>query len=189
VSIRARISQRIRHRAAALRLAYNARMTLPEFFLKQKEAGHARSHEVFALIRPEHMPWKPEKDALSVGEILRHLWFSEDAIRRLVLNGDFSYFETRVPKGLRAVLGAPGTLEEELKNIDRAYQETMTAVAALPAEAWDEERTHAGLGYRRKVAVILFGMNEHEVHHRAQLMTYLRMLGTPAPEPIRPPKK
>jgi uncharacterized damage-inducible protein DinB len=184
-----KILQRIRHRAGPDGLTYNARMTLQEFFLKQKEAVRARSQEVFALIRPEHMAWKPEKDALSVGEILRHLWFSEDAIRRLVLNGDFSYFETRVPKGLRAVFGTPGSLEEELKNIERAHRETLSAVAALPTDAWDEERTHAGLGFRRKVAVILYGMNEHEIHHRAQLMTYLRMLGTPAPEPIRPPKK
>lgn len=164
-------------------------MTLQEFFFKQKEAIRARSQEVFALIRPEHMPWKPEKDALSVGEILRHLWFAEDAIRRLVLNGDFSYYETRVPNGLRAVLGTPGSLDDEMKNIKRAHLETLSEVGSLPAAAWDEERTHAGLGFRRKVAVILFGMNEHEIHHRAQLMTYLRMLGTPAPEPIRPPKK
>jgi uncharacterized damage-inducible protein DinB len=164
-------------------------MTLQEFFLKQKEAIRARSQEVFALIRPEHMDWKPEKGALSVGEILRHLWFAEDAIRRLVLNEDFSYYETRVPKGLRAVLGTPGSLEDELKNIERAHRETLSAVAALPAAAWEEERSHAGLGYRRKVTVILFGMNEHEVHHRAQLMTYLRILGTPAPEPFPPPKK
>jgi uncharacterized damage-inducible protein DinB len=164
-------------------------MTLQEFFLKQKEAIRARSQGVFALIRPEYMDWKPENGALSVGEMLRHLWFAEDAIRCLVLNGDFSYYETRVPKGLRAVLGTPSSLEEELKNIERAHRETLSAVAALPAAAWDEERTHAGLGYRRKVAVILYGMNEHEVHHRAQLMTYLRMLGTPAPEPFPPPKK
>jgi len=90
---------------------------------------------------------------------------------------------------LRAVLGTSGSLEEKLKNIERAHRETLSAVAAFPAAAWDEERTHAGLGFRRKVAVILYGMNEHEIHHRAQLMTYLRMLGTPALEPIRPPKK
>jgi uncharacterized damage-inducible protein DinB len=189
VSIQPQDSPPIRHRSGPASLTYNSGMTLQEFFLRQKEAIRARSQEVFALIRPEHMPWKPEKDALTVGEILRHLWCAEDAIRRLVLDGDFSYYETRVPKGLRAVLGTPGSLEEELKNIERAHRETLSAVAALPAAAWDEERTHAGLGFRRKVAVILYGMNEHEVHHRAQLMTYLRMLGTPAPEAIRPPKK
>jgi len=40
------------------------------------------------------------------------------------------------------------------------------------------------LGFRRKVGVILLGINEHEIHHRAQLMTYLRILGTPVPEAV-----
>jgi uncharacterized damage-inducible protein DinB len=59
------------------------------------------------------------------------------------------------------------------------HAQTIQGVAALPETAFDEERSHAALGFRRKVAVILFGINEHEIHHRAQLMTYLRMLGTP----------
>jgi len=61
-------------------------------------------------------------------------------------------------------------------------------VAAVPPDLFDEERANPALNFRRKIAVILFGINEHEVHHRAQLMTYLRMLGTPAPEPFKRPK-
>jgi uncharacterized damage-inducible protein DinB len=80
---------------------------------------------------------------------------------------------------LHAVMGTPGSLEEEVKNAERVHRETIAAVAALPESVFDEERAHEDLGFRRKVAVILFGLNEHEVHHRAQLMTYLRMLGTP----------
>jgi len=178
----------IRHRETLKWLSYNRAMTLPEFFLKQKEATHARSQEVFALLRPEHMDWKPEKGALSVGDLLRHLWVSEEGVRRCALEGSFAYYETRIPKGLRAVMGMPGSLENELKNIERVHRETLAAVAARPAELFDEERANPALGFRRKVAVILFGINEHEVHHRAQLMTYLRMLGTPAPEPFKKPK-
>lgn len=163
-------------------------MTLQEFFLKQKQAVRARSQEVFALLRPEHMEWKPEKNALSVGDMLRHLWTSEEGVRRCALEGNFAYFETRIPKGLRAVMGMPGSLEEELKNLDRVHRETFTLVSAAPAGIFDEERANPALGFNRKVAVILYGMNEHEVHHRAQLMTYLRMLGTPAPEPFKRPK-
>lgn len=160
-------------------------MTLQEFFLKQKEAGRKRTEEVFALIRPEHMGWSPIKGALSVGEMLRHLWVAEEGVRRVAIDGDFSYFEKRVPGGLAAVLGAPAkSLQDELRNLRRVHEETISAVGKLPEKTWDEERSHAGLGYRRKVAVILFGINEHEVHHRAQLMTYLRILGTPAPEPF-----
>jgi uncharacterized damage-inducible protein DinB len=84
-----------------------------------------------------------------------------------------------VPKGLHAVMGTPGSLEEELRNAERVHTETLAAVTGLPPEVFDEERANAELGFRRKVAVILFGINEHEIHHRAQLMTYLRLLGTP----------
>jgi len=154
-------------------------MTLQQFFLKQKEAIRARTRDVFALLRPEYMDWKPENGALSMGELLRHLWVSEEGVRRCALDGDFSYYEIRVPKGLHAVMGKPGLLEDELKNSERVHGETLAAVEALPEAAFDEERADADLGFRRKVAVMLFGINEHEIHHRAQLMTYLRMLGTP----------
>ncbi len=82
-----------------------------------------------------------------------------------------------------------GPLEEELKNLDRAHRETLRLIEAQPAGLFEEERSHPALGFRRKVAVILFGINDHEVHHRAQLMTYLRMLGTLAPEPFKRPAK
>jgi hypothetical protein len=172
---------RVRHQKSVPRLTYNRKMTLQEFFLKQKEAIRARTRDVFAMLRPEHMAWKPEPGALNVGEILRHLWVSEQGVRRCALSGDFSYYEVRVPKGLHAVMGDPGTFEDELKNNERVHGETIAAISAVPENTFDEERTHADLGFRRKVAVILFGINEHEVHHRAQLMTYLRMLGTPVP--------
>jgi len=138
---------------------------------------------VTALIRPEHLVWRPEKEALSVGEMLRHLWVSEEGVRRVALEGGFTYYETRIPQGLRAVLGTVGTLTEELENLERTHNETLAAVADFPLPRFEEERRHPGLGFRRKVYVILFGLNEHEIHHTAQLMTYLRMLGTPLPEP------
>jgi len=156
-------------------------MTLQQFFLKQKEAIRARTRDVFAMLRPDLMDWKPENSALSVGELLRHLWVSEDGVRRCALSGDFAYYETRVPKGLHAVMGTPGSLEEELRNLERVHSETIAAVRIVPEEIFEEERAHAGLGFHRKVAVILFGINEHEIHHRAQMMTYLRLLGTPVP--------
>jgi len=154
-------------------------MTLHQFFLKQKEAIRARSRDVFAMLRPEHMSWRPEDGALNVGELLRHMWVSEEGVRRCALSGDFTYYEIRVPRGLHAVMGTPGTLDEEIRTLERVHRETVAEVSALSEAAFDEERYNAELGFRRKVAVILFGINEHEIHHRAQLMTYLRMLGTP----------
>lgn len=159
-------------------------MDLKDFFLKQKEATRHRTRQVVAMVRAEHLAWRPEKDALSVGEMLRHLWLSEEGVRRVALEADFAYYEVRIPRGLRAALGTPGSLEEELRNLERVHRETLAAVAACPLERFDEERVHDGLGFRRRVSVILLGINEHEIHHRAQLMTYLRILGTPVPESV-----
>jgi uncharacterized damage-inducible protein DinB len=159
-------------------------MDLKEFFLKQKEAIRGRTRQVTGLIQPQHFDWRPEAQALSVGEMLRHLWHSEQNVRRVALDGDFSYYETRIPRGLRVALGSPTSLAEELAQLDNVHAETLAAVAAFPLDRWEEERIHEGLGIRRKVYAILLGMNEHEIHHRAQLMTYLRILGTPVPEAI-----
>ena len=160
-------------------------MDLKEFFLKQKEVIRGRTRQVTGMIRPAYLDWRPEKDALSVGEMLQHLWVSEEGVRRVALEGNFAYYETRIPKGLRAVLGKQGTREEELANLERVHRETLDAVKGFPFERWEEERVHEGLGFRRKIGVILLGINEHEIHHRAQLMAYLRMLGTPVPEAVR----
>jgi len=159
-------------------------MNLQDFYIKQREALRARTHQVTALLREEHMPWRPVPSALSVGEMLRHMWVSERGVRRVAIDGDFAYYEKRIPQGLAAVVGTPQTLADELAALEREYSETLAAAAKLPLDRWEDERIHEPLGIRRKIAVILFGIAEHEVHHRAQLMTYLRMLGTPAPEPF-----
>ena len=156
-------------------------MNLQEFFLKQKEALRRRTRQITELVRPENMNWRPEPGALSVGEMLRHMWVSEQGVRRVALDGNFAYYEVRIPQGLEAVLGPVTTLPEELANMERVHNETLEAAKAFPLARWDEEREHAELGFRRKAGLILLGINEHEIHHRAQLMTYLRMLGTPAP--------
>ncbi len=159
-------------------------MNIQELFLKQKEALRGRTRQVTSLFREDQISWRPVSGALSVGEMLRHLWVSEQGVRNVALIGDFSYYEKRIPGGLEAVLGTPRTIAKEIASLENTQTETLEAVTAFPLERWEEERVHEGLGFRRKVAIILFGINEHEVHHRAQLMTYLRMLGTPAPEPM-----
>jgi uncharacterized damage-inducible protein DinB len=159
-------------------------MNLQEFFLKQKQVLRARTHQVTDLLRDEHMTWRPVPGALNVGDTLRHLWVSEEGVRRVALTGDFSYYEKRIPGGLAAVLGEPKSLAYELAEMQRVHTDTLSAVEKFPLERWDDDRVHEGIGFSKRISVILFGINEHEIHHRAQLMTYLRMLGTPAPEPF-----
>ena len=155
-------------------------------FTKQKQAVRKRTQDVLALLRPQHLEFRPEKGALSLHEMLHHLWKSEEGTRRVALHNDFSYYETRIPKGLHPTLGALLPLDQELANLERVHHETLVAVADSPPDIFEQERAREELNFRRKVWVILLRINEHEVHHRAQMMTYLRLQGIFIPEEIRP---
>ena len=158
-------------------------MDTKELFTRMKESNRARTRGLLERIPAEHFGWRPTEGALSIGEMLRHVWMSEEGVRRVALEGDFSYYEARIPQGLFAVLGAPRSLPEEVADLERVHQDTLRLVADFPLDRFEEERAHEALGIRRKVYAVLFGIIQHEVHHRAQLMTYLRLLGAPVPEP------
>ena len=48
-------------------------MDIKELFLKQKEAIRKRTRQVVQMLRSDKLGWRPEKDALGIGEMLRHL--------------------------------------------------------------------------------------------------------------------
>ncbi len=151
-------------------------MDLKEFFLKQKQATHQGTLEVPAKIPPDQFGWRPAEGMLSIGEIVRHLWMSEDGVRGAALEGNWDYYEKRVPQGLFAILGEVKSLVEELSQVERVNQETLGAVGAYPLDRCQEVRANERFNIRRKVVVMLYGIIEHQIHHRAQVGTYLRML-------------
>jgi hypothetical protein len=108
-------------------------MNLQEFFLKQKEAVRQRTRQVAGMVRPEQMSWRPEAGALSAGQLLRHIWVSEQGARKAALEGDLSYYETRIPKGRR---GAPGRTVKRNRQSRRIHNET-SAARAFPLARWD----------------------------------------------------
>jgi len=149
---------------------------LKAFFLKQKQATHQSTLKVLGAIPPDRMAWRPAEGMLSLGQIARHIWMSEAGVRHAALEERWDYYEKRVPQGLFAILGEGGSLSEELASLERVHQETMSAAEAFPLERWQEERKNERFNIRRTVAVMLFGINEHHAHHRAQVGVYLHML-------------
>jgi uncharacterized damage-inducible protein DinB len=161
-------------------------MDVKELFLAQKNAEHHGTLSVYEKIPPDQLDWRPAEGMLSLGQMARHAWRSEEGNRRIALEGDWSYYETRVPLGLFAVLGEVKSLPDELREIRRVHQETLAAVQAFPLSRWDEIRENAEFHTRRSIGVLLFRIIEHHIHHRAQAGTYLRILtgGRASPYPI-----
>ena len=157
-------------------------MDFRELFLKQKEVTRKRTRTIFPRIPRDNVRWAPVAGALSLGQLLRHIWHSESGVREVVLYDRWHYHERRIPEGLFAILGEVRDMDEEIRSLEKTHQETLDLVAQMPQERFEQEFRNDQFGFRRKGYVILLGIIEHEVHHRAQLLTYLRILGIPNPE-------
>ena len=74
------------------------------------------------------------------------------------------------------MLGEIQSLDDELREMVRVHAETLRAVEAFPLERWGEIRENTPFQVSRSVGVWLYGINEHQIHHRAQVGVYLRIL-------------
>jgi uncharacterized damage-inducible protein DinB len=151
-------------------------MDLKQFFLSQKQAEHEGTIAVYAKIPRDRLDWRPAEGMLTLGQMARHVWRSEEGSRRIALDADWSYYEKRIPLGLLAVLGEVKSLDDELREIRRVHQETLRAVQAFPLERWEEMRENAQFHTHRTAGEMLFRIIEHQIHHRAQVGTYVRIL-------------
>lgn len=151
-------------------------MDVKELFLLRKQAEHEGTIAVYGKIPRDRLEWRPAEGMLMLGQLARHIWRSEEGTRHIALDDDWSYYETRIPQGLLAVLGEVKSLDDELKEIERVHAETMSAAKAFPLERWDEVRDKSEFDTRRPVVDLLFRIVGHHIHHRAQVGTYLRIL-------------
>jgi len=151
-------------------------MNVKELFLTQKQTEHQGTMAVYGKIPPDRLAWRPAEGVLTLGQMARHVWLSEQGFVRTAIEGDWGYSERRIPQGLLAVLGEVTRLEDELNQLQRVHEETMRAAEAFPLELWNEIRENPKFNLRWPAGVILFRIIEHQVHHRAQVGTYLRLL-------------
>ena len=151
-------------------------MDIKELFIIQKQNEHKGTIEVYSKIPRQQLHWRPADGMLTFGQLARHVWMSEQGQRHIAVDGDWSYYETRIPQGLFAILGEVLSLEDELEQMRRVNQETVRAAKTLPLERWDEIRDNATWNIRLPISVLLFRIIDHQIHHRAQVGTYLRVL-------------
>lgn len=156
-------------------------MDFRDLFLKQKEATRKQTRTMFPHIPRDKTLWAPVEGALPLGLMLRHIWHSEAGVREIPLSNRWNYLERRIPEGLFAILGQVTSIDDEIDMLEKTHRETMEMVASAPEEIFEREFRNDQFQYRRKGHVILLAIIQHEVHHRAQLLTYLRILGRPVP--------
>ncbi|MCS6884457.1 MAG: DinB family protein [Acidobacteriota bacterium] len=137
-------------------------------FFNNWDRIHAQSTKVMAVAPAEKFDWRPVESAMTLGELMRHLPSAEALIVELVsgikINTD---------------LENKNSAQELVAEFDRIHEAAKEIVATLDDKTLEESVTLGPKTLQKKM--LLYTMLEHEIHHRGQLYTYIRIAGVVPP--------
>lgn len=142
-------------------------------YLKYSQGIRRRTLAAIEALPPDKIDWAPAEGEFTCGEIIRHIGSIELMNSRVFAGQGFSY------PGHEPALGASKT--EAIEYLNACQGEAAAILQALPEGALHEKQ--AGLnGQPVSAWRFLMASVEHEVHHRSQLDTYLKLMGLEPPQ-------
>jgi uncharacterized damage-inducible protein DinB len=164
----------------------------PEFVLTYRGMmldGIGREAEitkkVIAAVPDAKSDYRPDPNARSAKDLAWHIANSDVQFLDCVANLDF---KMESPKD------RPQTSAEVVAWYDANMKRALARVAAMPVEQLLTPVNFAGV-FNFPAVIYLSFMSNHSIHHRGELATYLRPMGSKVPsiyggsydEPFRPP--
>lgn len=150
-------------------------MNATELLILNFEEVRRRSIKVWKSISEEELFWKPDPDAMSCFEMIRHVLESENIYHHIILKrGVFGNYES-------PLTGNPyTTLEDEIKNAQPYREKFLKMVYSFSAKELDEIYiSRKEKKQHRKLGDYLLRMAYHEAVHTGQLLDYLRTINAP----------
>ena len=132
-----------------------------------KESGTTRN--VLSRI-PEGSDYRPDPKSRTAKEIAWQIYWEEKMIMDALENGKAEWAPPPVP----------ATMQEVLDAYDKQSGEMAARWKALPAERW--EGTLDFFGHDRPSSAMAWSFLFDLVHHRGQISTYLRPMGSKVPQ-------
>ncbi|MFC4558439.1 DinB family protein [Virgibacillus kekensis] len=123
-------------------------------------------HDLLEVVGDEHVDFKPWEGASTLGELAVHIATSMDMFVKLVKNGKF----------------APPQEEKDFKTIQdvREIVQKYTEITKNDLRSLSKQQLTDEVEFNRDIAPGSFWLSnaiDHEVHHKGQLFTYVRMAG------------
>lgn len=141
-----------------------------ERFVRNWNRIHKETSRVIRSAPDDKLEWRPKEEMFTLRELIGHMPQAELVLARSALAG--STQEIRFDSLNRSA-------NEIADMFDSQHAELVGEVSRLTADQLTEEVEFHGKRMRR--SVLLWGMTEHEIHHRGQLYTYYRLAGVELP--------
>lgn len=139
-----------------------------EAFFSNWDRVHAQSTRVMRVAPADKFSWRPVDGSMTLGELMCHLPGAEAYLVGFMTG-------SKIDVNLEGLQ----TADEVVEAFERVHEAAKSAVAQLTSEQLEEE---VSLGFKTMTKrTLLYGMLEHEIHHRGQLYTYIRIAGVVPP--------
>ncbi|GGP08994.1 DinB family protein [Oceanobacillus neutriphilus] len=144
------------------------------------EEVRRRSEKVWRAIPEEKLQWRPDENAFSCAEMIRH-----------VVEGEFLYHQILVGRGSKALNNISNpfetrpftTVDDELAFVQLYRDEFMKYIKTIRAIDLEKiEIDRSDVGYVRKLGDMLLRIAYHESVHTGQLLNYMRTMGVERPK-------
>ncbi|SDN71313.1 Uncharacterized damage-inducible protein DinB (forms a four-helix bundle) [Psychrobacillus sp. OK028] len=134
-----------------------------------------RSTKVWKSIPPEKLDWKPDDEAMTCIEMVRHVLESEYYYHLAIQNqGSLAVFDSPFEKQPFSSVNAELKFAEPYRN---DFIKTINSYSEEDLISIKIDRSDSG--YIRSLGDMLLRIAYHESVHTGQLLDYLRMAGVP----------
>lgn len=152
-------------------------MTQNEIIILNFEEIRRRSLKIWTGITPEIYFWKPDKEAMNMIEMIRHILEAEHLFHKIV-NERGNIGDYVSPWSARPYTN----LQDEI-DFAKPYREKFIATlkSFSPEELDTVEIIRSEKGQRRKLGDYLLRISYHESVHTGQILSYMRTFGLERP--------
>jgi uncharacterized damage-inducible protein DinB len=140
-------------------------------FIQNWRRIHRQTVKLMQVAPDDKYDWKTCESAMTLGGLMNHFPQAEAGLAHAIAHD-------KMPSERPAPINNTAEL---IAAFDASHEAAVALVSTLGPERLSETITpfHPSRPMTREQ--LLYGMLEHEIHHRGQLYTYLRMLGAEVP--------
>ncbi|MFD1386366.1 DinB family protein [Oceanobacillus oncorhynchi subsp. oncorhynchi] len=155
-------------------------MNTNELITLNFEEVRRRSEKVWRAIPEELLQWRPDENAISCSEMIRH-----------VLEGEFLYHQIIIGRGSRALTNISNpfedrvftTVDDELEFAQKYRNAFIKYIKTIHVNDLENiEIDRSDVGYKRKLGDMLLRIAYHESVHTGQLLSYMRIMEIERPK-------
>jgi uncharacterized damage-inducible protein DinB len=146
---------------------------LHNFFLGSLKNESRTTKNILEAVPADNLTYQPDSCAMTANELLRHIVVADIMFLDAVINGAFNTSAIVIPENAK-------TPAEIAAWYAQTYAQKLETLSRLSGEQLAKIVDFRGRFQQPAVLYLQFGL-VHTVHHRGQLSTYLRPMGSKVP--------